>query len=143
MPTGQDIYKKAMTQKGDPYVFGVEVDLNDPNPDEFDCSELVQWVCHQLKVKPEVPDGAYNQFHHCEKGGRMLDIEDAFKTVGALLFRISGPEGGNHVAISGPGNTTIEARGKKWGVGVWSAENRPWTDAGLIPGVHYDGWEDA
>lgn len=140
MVTGKDIVVKAMTQAGDPYIFGYEVNLDDPNPPAFDCSELVQWVCHQLHVKPEMPDGASNQYHHCDNHDDLIEIEDGITTEGALLFRIN--DQGNHVAISRGDGSTIEARGKKYGVGTWPAENRPWTDAGLIPGVKYEGWEN-
>ncbi len=69
-----------------------------------------------------------------------IEIEDAITTPGALLFRMS--SSGNHVAISRGNGTTIEARGKAYGVGVFSAKGRPWTHAGLIPGVDYgEEWE--
>lgn len=134
--TGQAIVEKALTQAGDPYIFGYEVDLQDPDPDAFDCSELVQWVCAQLGVIPKMPDGAVYQYEHCQTYPTLITLEKAVKTAGALLFRIT-PEGNNHVAISMGNGITIEARGKAYGVGSWSASGRPWTAAGLIPGVKY------
>lgn len=129
--TGQAVVTKAMTQTGDPYVYGAEVDLDDPDPTKFDCSELVQWVCHQLNIQPEMPDGSANQRAFCEHYGTMISIEDAVKTAGALLF------GDGHVAISRGDGSTIEARGKDYGVGSWSSKNRPWVAAAKIPGVSY------
>jgi cell wall-associated NlpC family hydrolase len=136
MATGQDIVDKAMEQDGKPYIFGYEVDLDDPDPKAFDCSELTQWVSYQLRVSPEMPDGAIYQMRHCRNHDLLISVTQAVKTPGALLFRIS--EGGNHVAISRGDGTTIEARGKAYGVGSWSAtKGRAWTHAGLIPGVEY------
>lgn len=134
--TGQVIVTKAMTQKGKPYIFGYEVDLNDPNPKAFDCSELTQWVCHQCGVKPEMPDGAIYQMRHCRNHGTLIGINKAIDTAGALLFRIT--PNGNHVVISRGNGTTIEARGKDYGVGCWNIKGRGWTHAALIPGVEYE-----
>jgi cell wall-associated NlpC family hydrolase len=134
--TGQDVVDKAMTQAGKPYIFGYEVDLDDSDPEAFDCSELTQWVSHQLGIKPELPDGAIYQMRHCRNHSLIIPVSQAVKTPGALLFRIS--ESGNHVAISRGDGTTIEARGKAYGVGSWSAiKGRAWTHGGLIPGVKY------
>lgn len=127
--TGAAVVKRAMSQSGDPYIYGTEVDLDDPNPAAFDCSELVQWVCHQLGIKPEMPDGSAAQRAFCEAHGTMIGIEDAVKTAGALLF------GDGHVAISRGDGTTIEARGKAYGVGSWSSKNRPWVAAAKIPAL--------
>lgn len=133
--TGQQIVDKAMTQEGKPYIFGYEVDLDDPDPKSLDCSELVEWVCHQLGVKPTMPDGAIYQYRHCDHQGDLIDLQDAYTTPGALLFRIGKS---NHVAISRGDGTTIEARGKNYGVGVFSTGGgRGFTDAALIPGVDY------
>src|SRR5262249_20494311 len=45
VPTGHgtvgDFLNAALAQKGDRYVFGAETNLNDKNPNTFDCSELV------------------------------------------------------------------------------------------------------
>ena len=133
--TGKSIVAKAVAQTGDPYIFGYEVDLKDPNPKAFDCSELVQWVCAQLGVSPTMPDGAANQHDHCKKYNTLISVAQATRTIGALLFRIS-PEG-NHVVISRGDGSTIEAKGKAYGVGVFSTVGRGWTAAGLIPGVKY------
>ena len=38
-----------------------------------------------------------------------------------------------HIAISLGNGKTMEARGKDYGVGVFSAQNRGWTAGGLIP----------
>ena len=40
----------AADQVGDEFRFGAEVRMNDADPDEFDCSELVEWSAHQAGV---------------------------------------------------------------------------------------------
>lgn len=140
MITGQDLLNRAEVMRAKPYIFGYEVKLNDSTPKAADCSELVQWVCYQEGVKPEMPDGATNQFHHCENEGLLISIEDAKTTVGALLFRIGKT---CHVAFSvGDGYHTFEARGKNYKIGNQPITiGRAWTHAALIPGVEYEGWE--
>jgi len=133
--TGKAVVAKAMTQAGDPYIFGTEVDLNDPNPDGFDCSELLQWVCAQLKVMPKMPDGASAQLDHCIAHNTTITVAEGVKIAGALLFRISPT--GNHVVISRGDGSTIEAKGSAYGVGVFSTAGRGWTHAAKIPGVTY------
>lgn len=135
--TGKSVVAKAMTQAGDPYIFGYEVNLTDPDPKAFDCSELVQWVCAQLGVIPAMPDGAIYQRDHCQKYGTMITLAKAVKTAGALLFRIQA-NGSNHVVISRGDGSTIEAKGSAYGVGVFSLKAANFTHAALIPGVTYD-----
>jgi len=144
MPTNKALLDKVKTQKGDPYIYGTEVDLNDPNPKAFDCSELVEWTCAQIGVQPKMPDGALYQFRHCAKYKKLIVVNEALKTPGALLFRFSpdadpltGEPDERHVAISQGDGTTFEARGKKFEIGPFSAYGRGWTNAALIPGLEY------
>lgn len=121
--------QKALAQKGDRYVFGAEVNLNDPNPSVFDCSELVEWAVHQAGGK--IPDGSQNQRRWCRQHGLSISIDKALHTRGALLFT------DGHVAISLGDGRTIEARGSKYGVGIFNAQGRAWKEAALIPGLKY------
>lgn len=131
-----------LSQSGDPYRLGAEADPRDPNPRAFDCSEFVEWACGRCGVRPTMPDGAWQQFLHCRSHHTLVPIGTGIATPGALLFRVVGAHGGggagNHVAVSLGNNKTIEARGRKWGVGSWSALNRGWTHAALIPGVAHN-----
>jgi len=135
MATGKDLVDLELTQDKKPYIYGYEVDLDDPDPEAFDCSELEQWACHQLKVVPVMPDGAIWQYRHCRNHGTTIDVEEAINTPGALLFYFQGDH--HHVATSQGNGKTIEARGKVYGVGQWSARGRGWTDAALVPGLDY------
>jgi cell wall-associated NlpC family hydrolase len=127
--TAEAFVQKALAQNGDRYIFGAEANLNDPNPSAFDCSELVQWAAHQVGVT--IPDGTMNQLPHIQRAGKAISVDQALRTKGALLFRPG------HVAISLGDGRTIEAKGSKYGVGIFSAHGRGWTTGGLIPGMKY------
>jgi len=131
-PRGSALVEKAMSQVGKPYRFGQEVRLDDPNPPAFDCSELVQWALAQIGVT--FPDGSWNQFAAC----RGISLAQARQTPGALVFVSRNGEGSgvHHVGISRGDGYTVEARGAKWGVGVW-AWRQSWNLAGVIPQLNY------
>ena len=144
MARWQEFLELLNSQAGDQYVFGVEVDPSDSDPNAFDCSELIQWACSRLGIKPAMPDGSWMQIQHCRKHNALLPVEKALITPAALLFQFSSsPFGAGrpeqaHVAVSQGNGTTIEARGKKYGVGAFSAHGRGWTDAALVPGLDYE-----
>lgn len=138
---------QAIAQEGDVYRYGAEVDFADPNPDVWDCSELLQWsgaTCVPA-VRPAVPDGSWLQFRAIARAQRTTSIVTACRTRGACLFRFGsdpltgGRPAGAHVALSLGDGSTVEARGSKWGVGSWTSDPaaRGWTHAGLLPGVDY------
>lgn len=127
----------ALAQTGDSYVFGAETRMDDPDPKTFDCSELVQWAAHRAGV--EVPDGSWNQYLQLQRQGGAIDVEQALRTPGALLFSFSSPPTSGagrpsqaHVAISLGDGRTIEAKGTQYGVGSWPAGNR-FNYAAVIP----------
>jgi hypothetical protein len=80
--------QSAKDQIGDPYRFGAETDLNDPNPTAFDSSELVEWAAHQAGVK-DMPDGSWNQYRHLHDAGATVSLDEALQTKGALVFGFS------------------------------------------------------
>lgn len=131
---------EALDDKGKPYVFGAETSPLDPDPAAFDCSELVEHSAARAGITPKVPDGAFYQWRHSTNAGLAIPVAEGIRTRGALLFFGDGTGTGRqaitHVAISLGDGTTIEARGKAWGVGVWSAE-RGFDYAGRIPGLDY------
>lgn len=97
---------------GKPYVFGAEVDPNNPNPDDIkaiDCSELVEWLFAQIGIT--VPDGSYNQAKMCVK------VEEKDVLIGDLGFKWD-PETQaiHHVGIHIGNKQVLEAKGKRWGV---------------------------
>lgn len=136
----EDVLLWSLAQDGDKYVFGAEVPLAASDSDRWDCSELVEWSCGKAGVLPRVPDGAYYQWQHCNKSRLNIPVERGITTRGALLFVGDGTGVGRdaitHVAWSLGDGTTIEARGKAWGVGSWPSAGR-FDFAGLLPGVDY------
>lgn len=124
-----------LAQKGDRYVFGSETPLTAPGDDEWDCSELTEWAAGGLLL-----DGAYNQWKQTQRAGTTLSVASAMRTRGALLFVGDGTGVGRaaitHVAASLGDGTTIEARGRLWGVGCWAAAGR-FQFAGKVPGLNY------
>lgn len=143
MPHVSDFIQLLVAQAGDEYRFGHEVDLNDPDPDAFDCSELIEWAAHRIGVSPKVPDGSWIQVTHCRDHGTLIGIVDAINMPGALLFRFSSsPFTGtrptsSHVAVSLGDGRTIEARNTASGTGIFNATGRSWTHAALVPGLDY------
>ncbi|MEV6344850.1 peptidoglycan-binding protein [Actinoplanes sp. NPDC051851] len=136
-----DFVGLLLKQAGDRYVYGVEATGDDPGA--FDCSELVEWGCARLGVRPPMPDGSWMQARHCRTYDTMVPLDVAIRTQGALLFRFSSsPFNGArpssaHVAVSLGNQSTIEARGTDWGVGCWTVADRGWTHTALVPGIRY------
>ena len=130
----EDALLFALAQEGDEYVFGSED--GGAGDDQWDCSELVEVSCRQAGITPVVPDGAYYQWKHSTP----ITVAEGMDTRGALLFVGDGTGVGRdaitHVAWSLGDGTTIEARGRRWGVGVWPAAGR-FDFAGLVPGASY------
>jgi cell wall-associated NlpC family hydrolase len=128
----------ALAQEGDTYVFGSETDLDDVDPETFDCSELVQWAAHQAGVA--VGDGSYNQYLAFRDAGGGMSVEDAINTRGALLFSFSSepqPGGGRpaqaHVAISLGDGRVVEAASPRDGVEISPADPDRFNYAAVIP----------
>ena len=136
----------ALAQEGDDYVFNAHTDPNDPDPDAFDCSELVEWAAAQTGVK--MGEASFYQYLELKNANHLMSVEDAMNTPGALLFSFSTepvPGGGRpekaHVAISLGDGRTIEAMGTNYGVRQADAEGR-FNYAGLIPGMDYSEYVD-
>lgn len=114
----------ALAQAGDTYIYGAEASVSDPNPNAFDCSELVQWAAGRAGVP--FTDGSSAQIAAC----RSISVEQAIRTKGALLWH----EG--HIAISLGNGRTIEAANSRVGVVSYNAAGR-FVRGGLIPGMRY------
>lgn len=133
-PVGQFV-NLCLAQKGDKYIFASEASATDPNPEAFDCSELIEWASHRLQLT--MPDGSMNQRAYCQGSKTMISLAKARTTRGALLFRDISVTGVGHVAVSLGNGTTIEARGSAYGVGIFPFDNRGWTEAALHPSLDY------
>ena len=103
---------------GKPYVFGAEVDLNNPDPDKIkaiDCSELVEVLFASIGLR--VPDGSYNQAKVVKKLAFGPPPNVDVLLIGDLGFKWN-PETEvvHHVGIFTGEGMVLEAKGKNWGV---------------------------
>lgn len=132
-PTAEEFVQKCLAEEGDEYQWGGEY-APGTSPDrtrEWDCSGLVYTKLLELGIS--APRNSTAQLNWCRENGTIISLEEAIHTRGALLLR----EG--HVAVSLGDGRTIEAMGEQWGVGIFSASNRTFTDGGLVPGLTYNG----
>lgn len=94
-----------LAQVGKKYIFGYEVKMTDPDPAAFDCSELVQWLMHQLGY-PFV-DGSYIQFDASEPVGVLKPFDLGFYAKNGAVY---------HVGICFDDKTVIHAKNTNEGV---------------------------
>lgn len=114
----------ALAQAGDTYIYGAEASATDPNPNAFDCSELVQWAAARAGVP--FTDGSSAQI----AAAISISVEEAIRTKGALLWHPG------HIAISLGNGRTIEAANSRVGVVSYNAAGR-FQRGGKIPGMRY------
>jgi hypothetical protein len=150
MATGQDIYDKAMTRKGQAYIEGTLVPKDDATwSGPWDCAELASWAVYQVSViicgctndqaPPAVADaytGAWK--NDATAKGIIISATDAAGIVGAAVLRAPTDLVGGHIVISDGQGGTIEAKGKAWGVVQDTLSNRRWDYGIKIPGIAYD-----
>ena len=140
----QHMLDQALAQVGDQYVFGAEVDLNDPNPQTWDCAELTKWAAHQAGA--DIPGSSFEQYLDLKAKGLLIPIEQAEHTPGALVFHFSSePVAGGgrpseaHVALSLGDGRTVEAQSEEVGVITDDNIGGRFEYAALLPGVDYGG----
>lgn len=96
------IIKAAESQLGKPYQFGYQIkDLDNPNPDMFDCSEFTRWCYHQ--AGSHLPDGSSVQYEYTQPTQAVQP--------GDLGFFGDAERGIYHVGIVYSDTKVIEARG--------------------------------
>jgi hypothetical protein len=134
----------ALDQHGDAFKYGAYAATDDPDPDAFDASELVEWAAARGGAK--VPDGSWLQYRSLHESGSTMSVDTALKTPGALLFRFSSDPlasadrpGSAGVAISLGDGRVIEAT--YGGVRIADAGDR-FGYAASIPGFS-DGAADS
>jgi len=124
------IITRARTNIGKPYIFGAK------GPDAYDCSGFTADASRAAGGR--LVGAAIQQYYSCKSRGLLISPTKAIYTYGALLFRIGATaKEGNHVAFSLGDGRTLEAKGKAYGCGIFSALNRNWTHGGYIPGIEY------
>jgi N-acetylmuramoyl-L-alanine amidase len=148
--TGKDFLDLAATRIGEEYVYGADVDLDDKDwHGPWDCAEFVTWVVKQLTGKiygcvnnhaadPDPYTGGWKQ--DVESGSvNEISIKRAIQIPGAILLRYR--QNGKHIVFSKGNGSTIEAKGRDYGVCEASVVAAASWDYGiLISGVIYRGW---
>lgn len=137
----QQFLDAATAQAGDTYVFGANVNLDDADPDTFDCSGLVSWAAGRVGV--DLPHASWRQYIELKELGLVVPVEEAIDTPGALLFNFpwepqpgeTSRPGNAHVAISMGDGRTIEAMNPSKGVLFGEASERRFQFAAVIPGI--------
>lgn len=119
----------ALQQAGKNYVYGATPNSGNANPGSFDCSSLVQWAALRVGI-PDPTRTTYTQIAKIRAAGRMLTVQQAINTKGALLFSPAS----DHVAISLGNGKTIEAMNSQAGIRQGDAAGRFGT-AGLLVGA--------
>lgn len=119
----------ALQQAGKNYVYGANPGSGNANPGSFDCSSLVQWAALRTGI-PDPTRTTYTQIAKIRSAGRIIAVQSAINTKGALLFN-NGPE---HVAISLGNGKTIEAMNSQAGVRQGNAAGR-FVTGGLLVGA--------
>ncbi len=134
-PVVGDFVELCLKQRGDRYTWGAKPPPSDPNPTAFDCSGLIWWALARLRIP--FPQGSWLQLEDCRRRGTMIvPYDKAFSIQGTLLFRHDTPAEG-HVAVSLGNGSTMEARGKAYGVNEWPSRQRHWTHAAYVPMLRY------
>jgi hypothetical protein len=150
MTTGKDLYQKALTRKGEPYIEGTLVPKDDPNwTGPWDCAELLSWAVYQtakvlygctndsaLPAHADAYTGAWKT--DAETKGIIIPVAQAASIVGATVLRAPAAQLGGHIVFSDGKGGTIEAKGKQWGVVQDTLSGRRWDFGILVPGISYD-----
>jgi Putative peptidoglycan binding domain len=149
---GQDVIDIGSVKIGQRYILGARAPLDNPNwRGPWDCAEFTSWCAYQAYglifgagrvTKPGRAD-PYSGFWYDDamKFGHVLTWQEALKIPGAVLIRRPRKGKIGHVAFAmGDGDSTLEARGAAYGVGIFKgAAGRSWTIGCLLPGVDYSG----
>ncbi len=150
-----DIITIGRTQFGKPYRLGGSWNAGDSDPPFFDCSEFTEWVCLRAGAPVRLAEASYLQFWQCKDAGRIISVEQAIVTKGALLFSFRSAAGAvepprtnaaanamlvrRHVGFSAGNGRTVEAMDTDHGVVDGPATTERFTHGGLIPGISYSG----
>ena len=137
-----DFLRHALDQLGDRHQKGAEASLSDADPDAWDSSELVEWSANVSGVV--INDGSWLQYRQLNRQGGGLDVDEALRTPGALVFSFSSDPMASSdrpssagVAISlGNGQVITVTPGGT--VEVVDASTREFSHAAVMP-----GFEDA
>lgn len=149
MATGSDIIKLAREHLGEKYR-NIRVPKDAANwKGPWDCAEFASWLVYQttgrlfgctnpnaLPSQAEAYTGAWRT--DAQVRGRMISVEQAAATPGAILLRYPPPgQQMGHIAISDGEGGTVEAMDRRRGVTTGRVSGRRWDTGVLVPGIDY------
>lgn len=148
--TGRELLKLATAHLGEKYVLGTIVPKNYSDYDgPWDCAEFASYLVYQLSGRlygcadnegdPAGAD-AYSGFWGRDvlKLGKKISLEEAARTPGAVVLRLSDNGLIGHVVISNGAGGTVEAHSTKTGVIASTLQSRRWSCGVLVPWITYD-----
>ena len=144
MTTGQQLYDAVSRHVGERYVLGASVPKDVPKyKGPWDCAELLSYEifqrtgklygCLNNNGKPRGAD-AYTGYwaRDAESIGKIISINQAFKTPGAMLLRKAAKGLSGHIVCSDGHGKTAEAHSTARGVIHSVISGRRW-DYGILP----------
>lgn len=149
MTTGAEILNLARKHLSEKYR-NVQVPKDDQNWNgPWDCAEFASWLIYQTSgilfgctdpnarpAKADAYTGAWRT--DANKRGRMVSVEEAAATPGAVLLRYPPPgKQMGHIAISDGEGGTVEAMDQRHGVTTGRVSGRRWDTGVLVPGIAY------
>lgn len=148
--TAANIISFAKQFIGANYVLGAFVPKNSKDyKGPFDCAEFVAYVIFQLfgflygcdtsKIDQAAKADAYTGYfdRDANKFGRIIPVEQAARTSGAILLRVPTGSAIGHIAFSQGNGLTVEAHSSKTGLIESKVDGRRWSYGILLPGVDY------
>ena len=114
----------------------------------WDCAEFVSWCIYQVagclygcedNAAPPAGADAYTGYwqRDAQARGRMISIDEAARTPGAILLRYPPQSGTGHIALSDGHGHTLEAKGTQFGVVTDQVSGRRWDTGMLIAEITY------
>jgi N-acetylmuramoyl-L-alanine amidase len=149
MITGKGLLDLIITRLDEEYIYGADVDLNDPDwHGPWDCAEAATWVVKQKTGKiygaldrhSDNPDPWTGAWASDVRKGIVTEIpvKQAAETPGALLLRYR--QGGHHIVFAVGDGRTIGAQNSDDGVAYGEVGKlSSWDHGILIPEVTYNG----
>lgn len=147
---GKDILSIAKGLLGNPYRLGAYVPKNKADyKGDFDCAEFVCYCLYQSysflygtelnNFSRKFADDAYTGYldRDAHKLGKIISVEEAARTPGAILLRVGVGTAIGHTAISIGNGKTYEAHSTKYGCISSVIDGRRWSYGILLPNVDY------
>ncbi len=147
--TGDDIVLLGDKHVGEPFALGARVPKNDgAYTGPWDCTEFVSWLyyqafgilygCSNNQGDPQTAETYSDSWaRDAHDLGRIITVEEAKATPGAVILRIAGTGEVGHIAVSDGNGGTVEAHGSIDGITNSVVDGRRWDMGVLVPGVIY------